>query len=186
MREQKELAWLSWLRKWTLGERLLSLCEAAALGVQSVEPGEAWLDTKRGRNLWGQSSEPGGSANTCAWGNSMGERSLAAEHPPPRVGRQVFPSLVRWSGGQGFESSVVLWAWMRKCPVSSLADCGKCRGKGAVERTGNGGGASKGGAPAFTAKCGQRLVLPRVRARDQLHDLGLESPPLVQSLERRQ
>lgn len=45
-----------------------------------------------------------------------------------------------------------------------------------MERTGNGGGASKGGAPAFTAKCGQRLVLPRVKARDQLHDLVLESP----------
>lgn len=98
----------------------------------------------------------------------------------------MFPSLARWSGGQDFVSSVGLWAWVRKCPVSSLADCGKCRGKGAVERTGNGGGASKGGAPAFTAKCGQRLALLRVMARDQLHDLGLESLPAVPSLKWRQ
>lgn len=67
-------------------------------------------------------------------------------------------------------SSVGLWSWVRKCPVSSLAVCGKCRGKGAVERTGNGGGASKGGAPAFTVKCGQRLALPRVMAREQGSD----------------
>jgi hypothetical protein len=80
-------------------------------------------------------------------------------------------------------SSVGLWAWVRKCPVSSLANCGKCRGKGAGERTGNGGGASKGGAPAFTAKCGQRLVLPRVMARDQHSDL--ESLPPVPSVKWR-
>lgn len=38
-----------------------------------------------------------------------------------------------------------------------------------------------GGAPAFTGKCGQRLALPRVMARDQRNDLGL-SPHLPSHL----
>lgn len=53
-----------------------------------------------------------------------------------------------------------------------------------MQRTGNGGGASKGGAPTFTAKCGQSLALPRVMARDQHSDL--DSLPPVPSVKWRQ
>lgn len=88
------------------GERLLGLCEAPGPGVQSVEPGEAWLDTKRRQEPCGDNLVSQGAVPTPAFGVTLWVKGALwlNTHPLEWAGR----CFLAWSDGQADRALRVL------------------------------------------------------------------------------